>query len=448
MRVIREIATGGYGRVEEVTHGGKRYARKTFDESLQPQMTGEQRQTARRRFIREVTIQAQLDHPHLVPILEHDLDEDPPWFLMPLAQESFGVKIERDRLTGDVDLDALLQILAGLEELHRLGYVHRDLKPANVLLVGDRWMLSDLGLILPITGITTTLTGLGSAYGTMWYAAPEQAQNFHSAPPQADIYSFGCILHDIAGTTPRLPFAQATAPVPLGHIVERCTDKDPDERFHDVATLRSALVAMLSVPSSTTPAIPEVTDMLNRLASPEALSKDEWRGIIRFIDRDRGEQAWLLIGALDIPQIDAANAVSPGIMAQLAVHISRWVRDGGFDFPYCDVLAARLQRLYDLGDVRQKAEATMAALAMGCSHNRWYVMRTFMRMAGKNIDEDLADRLVVEMCSLGIAAVYRMNHVERAIGATRAGLHRKVREAINKLEPAAQQALTDTIELS
>jgi hypothetical protein len=65
------------------------------------------------------------------------------------------------------------------------------------------------------------------------------------------------------------------------------------------------------------------------------------------------------------------------------------------------------------------------------------VMRTFMRIAGKNIDEDLADRLVVEMCSLGPDAVLRMNHVERAIGTRRAGLHRKVREAINKLEPGA-----------
>lgn len=308
-------------------------------------------------------------------------------------------------------------------------------------------MLSDLGLILPITGITTTLTGVGSAYGTMWYPAPEQAQNFHSAPPQADIYSFGCILHDIAGTGPRLPFHQATVPVPLGHIVERCTDPDPDERFPDVATLRSALVATLSAPPSTPPAIPEVTEMLNRLENPTTLTKDEWRGIIRFIDRERGKQAALLIGAMDIPQIEAAHAVSPGIMAQVAIHISRWVRDGGFDFPYCDVLAARLQRLYELGDLRQKAEATMAAFAMGCSHSRWDVMRTFMRMAGKDIDEDLADRLVVEMCSLGHAAVLRMNHVERAIHATRAGLHRKVREAINKLDPAPVPEESDTIEL-
>jgi len=39
-----------------------------------------------------------------------------------------------------VTLEPLLHILAGLEELHRLGYVHRDLKPPNVLRVGDQWM--------------------------------------------------------------------------------------------------------------------------------------------------------------------------------------------------------------------------------------------------------------------------------------------------------------------
>lgn len=128
MRVIREIATGGYGRVEEVLHNGERYARKTFDESLQPLMTPQQRQTAKLRFIREVKIQAQLDHPHLVPIVEHDLDQDPPWFLMPLATESFCDRIERDRQSGIIDLNALLEILAALVagQLHTVARIARE----------------------------------------------------------------------------------------------------------------------------------------------------------------------------------------------------------------------------------------------------------------------------------------------------------------------------------
>lgn len=103
-------------------------------------------------------------------------------------------KIERERLTGDVDLDTLLQILAGIEELHRLGYVHRDLKPANVLLVDSRWMLSDLGLILPISGITTTLTGAGSPFGTIG-----NERSTRSADGDALLYPSGSAVHDHGG---------------------------------------------------------------------------------------------------------------------------------------------------------------------------------------------------------------------------------------------------------
>jgi len=60
-----------------------------------------------------------------MPIIEHDLNASPPWFTMPLASRSFAAKIAEDRSRAS-STRSLAGDLAGVEELHRLGYVHRD----------------------------------------------------------------------------------------------------------------------------------------------------------------------------------------------------------------------------------------------------------------------------------------------------------------------------------
>jgi serine/threonine protein kinase len=207
MRVIRQINRGGFGIVHEIETGqlGRR-ARKTFDPLISDPA---EREKLRRRFSREVRVQSQLRHPNIMPIVSFDLEASSPWFVMPLATTSFEQKLQSDRAQGIVDTAAWQDILGAVEELHRLGYVHRDLKPANVLCVDGRWVLADFGLILPIARDTTILTSSKSAYGSQFYAAPEQASDFRNTPEQADIFALGCMLHDFVEQNPvRVPFAQ------------------------------------------------------------------------------------------------------------------------------------------------------------------------------------------------------------------------------------------------
>jgi hypothetical protein len=433
------IHRGGFGIVEEVAdEQGQTWARKTFDA---PGVKADPKrlEKARRRFQRETTVQANLNHPHIMPIIDSEMNDNPPWFIMPLAEEDFTKQIDRDRAAGRVSLDPLLHILAGLEEMHRLGYVHRDLKPGNVLRIADKWMVSDLGLVLPQVR-TTTVLSTKTAWGSEGYAAPEQAMDFADTPPQADIYAFGCILHDLVETRPRIPFSQAHAP---GHvlspIIERCTEQDPDDRFQDVASLRNALIGVLTAPSHR-PVRADVQAWVTELTDrPEQIDEGTWSNILRFLEREaETEDADTLLRAIDLPQLDALHTNAPGVFPKLTTKLARWARDGSFDFVYCDVLGARLIRVYELGGVREQSEAAMGAFLLGYSHNRWSVMRQFLRMASPTINDDLADRLTVEMYTHGWDAFWKFKQIAGQINAGYGSIHPKIANALQRIEEQAK----------
>src|SRR5216684_963523 len=108
----------------------------------------------------------------------------------------------------------------------------RGKSSANVLLVESKWVLADFGLILPIARDTTILTSSRSAYGSHYYAAPEQASDFRNTPEQADIFALGCILHDtVEPAAIRVPFAQIRSAGVYGLILEKCTEAEPRKRF-------------------------------------------------------------------------------------------------------------------------------------------------------------------------------------------------------------------------
>jgi Serine/threonine protein kinase len=88
------------------------------------------------RFRREIHVAANLQHPHIVPVLSAGEIEGNPYFTMPyIAGETLSSRIDRD---GELPVDDAVRILrdlaSALAYAHRNGVVHRDIKPANVLL--------------------------------------------------------------------------------------------------------------------------------------------------------------------------------------------------------------------------------------------------------------------------------------------------------------------------
>ena len=179
-RIEALIGQGGMGKVYKThdTRLGRTVAIKTSSRRFN------------QRFEREARAVAALNHPHIC----HLYDVGPDYLVMEY--------IEGSPVKGPMPADQVLkyaeQILDALDNAHRNGIVHRDLKPGNILLSKQGIKLLDFGLaqISPGPG-DPTMTQTGTVMGTPAYMAPEQREGGR-ADARSDIYSFGCVLYEMA----------------------------------------------------------------------------------------------------------------------------------------------------------------------------------------------------------------------------------------------------------
>jgi eukaryotic-like serine/threonine-protein kinase len=210
------------------------------------------------RFHREVLLAAQLQHPHVVPVLSAGEAAGLPWFSMPYVDgDSLRQRLERGPLsTGEV-ISILRDVARALAYAHAHGIVHRDIKPDNVLLSGGSATVTDFGIAKAITAArtdggehATTLTQVGTSIGTPIYMAPEQAAADPNADHRVDLYAFGVMAYELIagrppfhGSTPaRLLAAHMSetprdvrsirpeVPAALAELIMACLAKDPDAR--------------------------------------------------------------------------------------------------------------------------------------------------------------------------------------------------------------------------
>ena len=239
-----------------------------------------------------------------------------------------------------------------------------------------------------------------SAWGTAAYCAPEQVKDFAHAGPAADIYAFGCVLHDILGDGMRVPYHQHTSAGPLGPVIEKCTEVDPKKRFKTALSAHEALVALSAQPSTMAqgPVSPGTEEWEQELEQALKWGAAKLEAFTRFVEeKAEAPDKWVLFRALDQEKLEALHAVDEDWWQRLAARFCQWVRFGNFDFAFCDVLIGRLEAIFARGNVSLKAAAAVAGACLGADHNRWFVMGRVLNMCGKTMDGPVAERIVIEI---------------------------------------------------
>ncbi len=190
------------------------------------------------RFRREILLAAQLQHPHIVPLLSAGQAGTLPYFIMPfVAGESLRARMGRE---GELPIAEAVRILrdvvSALAYAHSCGVVHRDVKPDNVLISGGVAVVTDFGVAKAVSissdsgSSATPMTTFGVALGTPTYMAPEQATASPQTDHRADIYALGVMAYEMLAGMP--PFAGRSPQAMLAaHVME---EPEPIERRRPV----------------------------------------------------------------------------------------------------------------------------------------------------------------------------------------------------------------------
>lgn len=276
----RELGGGGMSRTYLVRE--KALDRRVVVKVLAPELLAG---ISVERFRREVLLAAQLQHPHVVPVLTAGDTDGLPWFTMPYVDgDSLRQRLTQGPLGIGEIVGILRDVARALAYAHSHGVVHRDIKPDNVLLSAGAATVTDFGIAKAINaarggegpGFRTELTIAGTSIGTPTYMAPEQAAGDPSTDHRADLYSFGAMAYELlAGQPPfhgRRPTAllaahmaetpedvrthRADCPPPLADLVMRCLEKKPDDRPQGATDIARVLETITS--SGATAAAPAI----------------------------------------------------------------------------------------------------------------------------------------------------------------------------------------------
>jgi serine/threonine-protein kinase len=280
-KILEKLGAGGQGTVYKAVDSklGRTVVIKVLPEELLA------KEANVKRFEREARLASSLDHANICTIFDLNVIDGVHFIAMQyIAGRNVRQLVNGKPLQLESALSVAIQVADALAAAHAQGIIHRDIKAGNVMVTskGEVKVL-DFGLAKLLdddaartSGIHhTELTEIGVPYGTATYAAPEQARG-DRVDSRADIFSTGVLLYEMLTGT--WPFRGKTAvdvrhavlheePVPINiarpdpvpdrlqQIIDRALQKNPRDRYQQIAQFRDDLRAVVRDMAMTTGAI-------------------------------------------------------------------------------------------------------------------------------------------------------------------------------------------------
>ena len=202
------------------------------------------------RFLREIDIAAQLNHPHILPVHDSGVADGILYFVMPYVEgETVREKIQREGQLSVTDaLRLAREVAEALAYAHKHGIIHRDIKPGNILINSGHALLADFGIARAVGSEGEALTKTGLAVGTPQYMAPEQSSGDREIDGRSDVYAVGAILYEMIAGEP--PFTGPNARA----ILTRSMTESPRSLTSSRAGLSPAVEAVVAKTLAKSPA--------------------------------------------------------------------------------------------------------------------------------------------------------------------------------------------------
>jgi serine/threonine protein kinase len=220
--IERELGSGGMATVY-LAHD-KKHDRKVAIKILHAELAAV---LGAERFLQEIKLTANLQHPHILGLIDSGLIGDDagelrgrPYYVMPFVEgESLRQRLEKEQqLPVSDSVRIATEVASALDYAHRHNVIHRDIKPENILLHDGSAIVADFGIALAITqagGARITQTGL--SLGTPGYMSPEQAMGERTITARSDIYSLGAVTYEMLSGEP--PFTGPTVQAVVARVM-------------------------------------------------------------------------------------------------------------------------------------------------------------------------------------------------------------------------------------
>ena len=366
--ILSEVGKGGFGVVYMVVKDNHNYAMKVVSPNADQETID--------RFCRETRMLSIVSDENVIEIIDRDLDNNPPYYIMPLCSDSLSNRVCVG-MSDDESLTACIDFCKGIHAIHQAGICHRDIKPDNALYLNGVLKITDLGGGRFENRDTETLTKYGQIIYTDGYYPPEYKNDpdaFRKGTRQGDIYMIGKSLYYVMSKGGDVSAVDMSVlPPDVTPTIERCLKSSLNERYDNVEDIIKDLVVVQEVRTQLQQ-MPKPLDEILKEQAP--MMYDDLYNLLLNESKDEKSLYEMLVNLNDdilIALFTAKSNMLPnyiGIFNQLLRNPRGWIQ-----FEYVEVYVNAIKIMFQIcRTAYQKQILLDLAFDLAIQYNRYPAM--------------------------------------------------------------------------